>query len=183
MILKLRTHSAARLRDELTAPHTALRLEAAMCLRAVTAISDDVRSADVDRAVGRFREFLNLASGYCESRRTSLWPALARSFPAARVELMLLANDSLALKSDLSAVDRALDGLLVADHLARDDRAAVGRAALDAVRPAKILHDSLSLHLGNEELVLGDLLDGSSREQIVRAQRAVRFAPHTDDRG
>lgn len=169
----LHTRSAARLRDELTAPHTLLRLEAAMCLRAMTAIGADGRNAEVDRAVGRFRDFLHLASGYCERRRTLLWPVLAQSFPSAHGEFKLLIKDSLALRSDLSAMEAALDELLAADHPSHDNGTAFSRAALDAVRPAKILHDSLSLHLGNEELVLGDLLDGLSREQIVRTRKVL----------
>lgn len=84
---------------------------------------------------------------------------------------MLLSKESLALESDLSAMDTALDELIAVQRSSGDDAAAVGCAAIGAVRPAKILHDSLSLHLGNEELVLRDLLGGLSREQIVRTRR------------
>lgn len=171
----LRTHPATRLCDELTVPHALLRLEAALCLRAMAAVSDGGQGAEIDvaRAVGRFRDFLYLASGYCERRRTSLWPLLARTFPSARVELTVLTEDSLALKSDFSVMNVALDELLTIERSSRGDGTAVSRAALSAVRPAKILHDSLSVHLGNEELVLRDLLGGLSREQIVRARRAL----------
>ena len=172
-MLNTRTHSATRLRDALTAPHTALRLEAAICLRAVTAMTGEDHDAEVDRDVDRFRDFLHLVSRYCEGRRKLLWPALARSFPSSHAELVLLADDSLALEPDLSAVARALDELLAVRRSSREDRTVVGCAALGAVRPAKILHDSLSLHLGNEELVLRDLFGGLSREQIVRARRVL----------
>lgn len=172
-MFNLRTRFAAGLHDELTASHPVLRHEAATCLRGVAAISDDARGADVDPAIDRFRGFLRLASGYCDGRRTLLWPLLAQRFPSANAELVLLTGHSLRLKSDLSVVDRALDELIAVDRRSRDDRAAVGRAALLTVRPAKILNDSLRLFLGDEELVLRDLFGGLSLEQIMLARRAL----------
>lgn len=171
-MFNLRTRLAAGLRDELTASHTVLRHEAATCLHAMAAIGDGQR-ADVDRAINRFRSFLGLASRYCDGRRTLLWPVLEQQFPSVRADLVLLNSHSLALKSDLSAVDLALDELNAAHRLSHDDGTVVTRAALGTIRPAKILNDSLTLYLGGEELVLRDLLGGLSLEQIVLARRVL----------
>jgi hypothetical protein len=173
-MFNLRTRYSARLHDELTASHTVLRHEAAMCLRAVAAIGDG-RATDVDRAATRFHDFLRLASGYCEGRRTLLWPLLGELFPSAAAELMLLTGYGSAVKSDLSAVNRALDLLLTAEHAAGEEGTNVAGAALDTLRPAKILHDSLSLYLGEEELVLRELLAGLSIQQIASARKALEF--------
>lgn len=167
-----RTRSAARLRDELIASHAVLREEAATCLRSVVAISDG-RSADVGQAVHRFRSFLGFVSGHCESRRTLLWPVLAQLVPSSTVELIRLAKQSIALESDISDVDGALEVLRAAAHFSYHDKVAVTGAARGAIRPAKILQDSLSLHLGDEELVLRDLLDGLSLQQITSARRSL----------
>ena len=171
-MLNPRTRSAARLRDELTASHSVLRDEAATCLSAVAAVSEG-RNADVGRVVHRFRSFLGLVSGYCEGRRTLLWPVLAQLFPSGADELVRLTRQSLALVSDVSEVDGALEVLRAAAHFSQDDRIAVTGAARGTIRPAKILHDSLCLHLGDEELVLRDLLGGLSLQQITWARRTL----------
>jgi hypothetical protein len=171
-MLNPRTRSAARLRDELTASHTVLREEAATCLHAMTAVSDG-RNTDVGRAVHRFRSFLGLVSGYCEARRTLLWPALAQLFPSGTGELVRLTRQSFALATDVSDVDGALEVLRAAAHFSHGDRIAVTGAALGTIRPAEVLRDSLSLHLGDEELVLRDLLGGLSLQQITWARRTL----------
>jgi hypothetical protein len=168
----LRTRFAVRLRDELTASHTVLRHDAAMCLRALAAISDG-ENADVDRDVKRFHTFLRLTSRYCDGRRTLLWPVIAQLFPSAHAELMRLTKHSLALKSDVAIVNSALNELLAVYRCSPGDRAAITLAALGAIRPAKILHDALSLHLGDEELVLRDLLGELSLQQIVDARKVL----------
>jgi hypothetical protein len=136
------------------------------------AVSDG-RNADLGRAVHRFRSFLGLVSGYCEGRRTLLWPVLAQLFPSGADELVRLTGQSLALASDVADVDGALEVLRAAAHFSQDDRIAVAGAALGTIRPAKILHDSLALHLGDEESVLRDLLGGLSPQQIMAARKIL----------
>ena len=70
-------------------------------------------------------------------------------------------------------MDGALEVLRAAAHFSQDDRIAVTSAARGTIRPAKILHDSLCLHLGDEELVLRDLLGGLSLQQITHARRTL----------
>lgn len=174
-IFDRRTRSAARLSDELTASHSALRREAATCLHAMAATIDGDQGDDICPALDRFRDFLRLTCDYCDGRRTLLWPLLARLFPYADADLILLSRHSLALKSDLSVLGSALDELFSLERLSRDDRTIVSRALLDTIRPAKIMHDSLSLYLGDEELVIRDLIGGLSPREIVRARRVLIF--------
>ena len=168
----LSTPYGVKVCDELTAMHPVLRREAAACLQAVTAIGDG-RLVDVEVAIVRSRRFLGLASGYVAGRRALLWPLLGELFPSAQAEFVLLTEHSVILENDLSGVKGAIDALSAAlDAVAG---AAVRGAALHAIRPTKILHDTLSLNLGDEELVLGSLFDGLSRRELARVRRTLEF--------
>lgn len=166
------TRAAKRLCDNLTVAHAVLRREASVCLNAVASMSEG-ELTDADRAARRARRFITLASGYCAVRRTQLWPLLEQLVPTAHAEFVLLADSGLTLESDLATMSTAIEELLGALRSKNDGSNAASRIALHSIQPAKILHDSLSLHLGDEELLLCNLFSGFSRREMAAARRSL----------
>jgi len=172
-LFDLRPHTPFSIYSDLTIAHPVLRREAVRCLNALAGVAEG-KPRDIEDMIVHSRRFLGLAAGYFASRRELLWPKLTTLFPCSRAEFSLLAEHSLLLQSDVSAVSGVFEELQNALN-ARDELTLPRRIALRSILPAKILHDSLSLNLGDEELVLRSLFGGLSRREIGRTRKALRF--------